>query len=50
MNAYIIRTNSSLARIVREYYQEIQQSQTADKHMTPRGRATQQLRNTRKTN
>ena len=33
-----------------EYDQEIPQSQTAEKHMAPRGRATQQSRDTRKTN
>ena len=33
-----------------EYDQEIPQSQTADKPMAPRGRATQQSRDTRKTN
>ena len=35
---------------VSEYDQEIPQSQTADKPMSPRGRATQQSRDTRKTN
>ena len=38
-----------LAKIVSEYDQEIPQSQTADKPMAPRGRATQQSRGTRKT-
>ena len=33
-----------------KYDQEITQSQTADKPMAPRGRATQQPRDTRKTN
>ena len=33
-----------------EYDQEIPQSQTADKNMAPRGRVTQQSRDTRKTN
>ena len=33
-----------------EYDQEIPQSQTADKPMAPRGRATQPSRDTRKTN
>ena len=33
-----------------EYDQEIPQSQTADKCKAPRGRATQQSRDTRKTN
>ena len=37
-------------KIVSEYNQEIPQSQTADKPMAPRGRATQQSRDTRKTN
>ena len=32
------------------YDQDIPQSQTADNHMTPRGRATQPSRDTRKTN
>ena len=36
--------------IVSEYGQEIPQSQTADKPMTPQRRATQQPRDTRKTN
>ena len=36
--------------IVSEYDQEIPQSQTADKPMSPRGRATQPSRNNRKTN
>ena len=33
-----------------KYDQEIPQSQTANKHMTPRERATQQSRDTMKTN
>ena len=37
-------------KIVGGYDQEILQSQTADKPMAPQGRATQQLRDTRKTN
>ena len=37
-------------KIVSEYDQEIAQSQTADKPTVPRGRATQQSRDTRKTN
>ena len=37
-------------QIVSEYDQEIPQKQTADKPMAPRGRATQQSRDTRKTN
>ena len=36
--------------IQKEYDQEIPQSQTADKPMALRGRATQQTRDTRKTN
>ena len=36
--------------IVREYDQEIPQLQTADKPMALGGRATQQLRDTRKKN
>ena len=36
-------------KIVSEYDQEIPQSQTADNPMTPRGRDTQPLRDTRKT-
>ena len=37
------------AKIVSENDQEIPQSQTADNPMTPRERATQQSRDTRKT-
>ena len=37
-------------KIVTEYDLEIPQSQTADKPMAPRGRATQQSRDTSKTN
>ena len=37
-----------ITKIVREYDQEIQQSQTTDKPMAPRGRATQPSRDTRK--
>ena len=37
-------------KIVSEYDQEITQSQTADKPTVPQGRATQQSRDTRKTN
>ena len=37
-------------KIVREYGQEIPQSQTADKSITPGGRTTQQSLDTRKTN
>ena len=37
-------------KIVSEYDQEIPQSQTADKPTAPGGRATQQSRDTRKTN
>ena len=38
-----------IAKIVSEYGQEIPQSHTADEPMAPRGRATQQPRDTRKT-
>ena len=38
-----------LLKIVSEYIQEIPQSQTVDKPMAPRGRATQSSRDTRKT-
>ena len=38
------------SKLVSEYDQETPQSQTADKPMVPRGRATQQIRDTRKTN
>ena len=37
-------------KIVSQYDQEIPQSYTTDKPMAPRGRAPQQLRDTRKTN
>ena len=37
-------------KIVSEYDQEITQSQTADNHVEPRGRAAQPSRDTRKTN
>ena len=37
-------------KIVSEYDQEIPQSQTADNPVTPRGRADQPSRDTRKTN
>ena len=37
-------------KVVSEYDQEIPQSQTADKPVAPRGGATQQSRDTRKTN
>ena len=40
----------NLFKIVSENDQEIPQSQTADKPMAPRGRATQPSRYTRKTN
>ena len=40
----------SLLQIVSEYAQELQQSQTANKPMATRGRATQQSRDTRETN
>ena len=37
-------------KIVSEYDQAIPQSQTANNPLAPRGRATQPLRDTRKTN
>ena len=37
-------------KIVSEYDQEIPQSQTADNHVAPRGRAAQPSTDTRKTN
>ena len=43
-------SNTFRSKIVSEYDQEIQQSQTADKPMALQGRATQQSRDTRKTN
>ena len=42
--------NVYIAKIVREYDQEIPQSQTADKPVSSKGRAIQQSRDTRKTN
>ena len=41
---------SEYSKIVSEYDQEIPQSQTADKPMALRGRATQPSRDTRKAN
>ena len=41
---------SPYIKIVSEHDQKIPQSQTAVKPMTPRGRATQQSQDTRKTN
>ena len=43
-------TSHLYPKIVREYGQEIPQSQTADNPMAPRGRAAQPSRDTRKTN
>ena len=42
--------NIIMPKIVSEYDQEIPQSQTADKPVTPRGRAAQPSRGTKKTN
>ena len=39
-----------LSKKSKGYDQEIQKSQTVDKPMAPRGKATKQSRNTRKTN
>ena len=41
--------STAVSKIVSEYDQEIPKSQTADKPMTPRGRATQQSLDTKKT-
>ena len=43
-------SNNRCSKIVYEYDQEIPQSQTADKPVVAWGRATQQSRDTRKTN
>ena len=44
------RLNSGIeSKVVSEFDQEIPQSQTTEKPMAPRGRATQQSRDTRKT-
>ena len=47
---YVSDFKNRLSKIVSEYDQEIQQSQTADNPMAPRGRAPQPLRDSRKTN
>ena len=48
---FILNSGQGLfLKIVSEYDQEIPQSQTADKPMSPRGRATQQSRGPTKTN
>ena len=44
------KTATMATKIVSEYDQEKPQSQTADKPLAPRGRATKQSRDTRKTN
>ena len=50
-NLDVMRQSTCLVlKIVSGYDKEIPQSQTADKPMAPRGRATQQSRDTRKTN
>ena len=46
----ISKLEGLVSKIVSEYEQDIPQSQTADKPMAPRGRATQQSRDARKTN
>ena len=46
----IVLCEFSYLKIVSEYDQEIPQSQTADNPVTPRGRAAQPSRDTRKTN
>ena len=45
-----INLSTVSTKIVSEYDQEIPQSQTGDKPMAPRGRATQQSPDTRKAN
>ena len=45
-----IQIADMISKIVSEYDQEIPQSQTADNHVAPRGRAAQPPRDTRKTN
>ena len=47
---FSLRFSYNMLKIVSEYDQEIPQSQTADNAVAPRGRATQPLRDTRKTN
>ena len=47
---YPICESADVSKIVSEYDQEIPQSQTTDNPMSPRGRATQPSRDTRKTN
>ena len=46
----LVRVSHICSKIVSEYDQEISQSQTADKLMSPRGKATQQSRDTTETN
>ena len=46
----IVWESDATSKIVSEYDQQIPQSQTADKHIAPRGRATQQSLDTMKTN
>ena len=48
--ARIRKVNTEESKIVSEYDQKIPQSQNTDKPVAPRGRATQQSRDTRKTN
>ena len=45
-----ISSKEMFSKIVSEYDQETPQSQTADNPVTPRGRAAQPSRDTRKTN
>ena len=49
LNNYHYNWAATRQKIVSEYDQEIPQSQTADNPMAPRGRATQLLRDSRKT-
>ena len=48
--AFLAKHERGLLKIVSEYDQEIPQSQTADNPVTPRGRAAQPSRDTRKNN
>ena len=50
INYYNMRMLTRGSKIVSEYDQEIQQSQTADNPVALRGRATQSPRDTSKTN
>ena len=49
-NVINVLFEAKIVNMVREYNQEIPQSQTAGNPMAPQGRATQPSRDTRKTN